>query len=193
MEVVAGQEARARWAAARDFAELCELGARFIEGRLQFFPGWLAPLLDAESEPLEGRLARLNRAGFLTLASQPGRPPGPDHAGRTVSQRAFVTGFAAAGTARRLEQLGVASDLYVASFAAHEQGGYRVPVGVCAGEAFCWSGYAAGPEELDLFEEHVDPGAWRALAECRYVCALDPVWGRDDTLWPALSAALEPG
>src|SRR5205809_465326 len=61
------------WKRAASFAELCELGARFVESRVRSFPGWGAPLLDAESIPLIPRLARLNRAGLLTLASQPAR------------------------------------------------------------------------------------------------------------------------
>jgi hypothetical protein len=90
-----------RWRAARSLEELCELGARFVEGRLGCFPGWGAEALDVESDELSATLARLNRSGLLTLCSQPGRI---DPA-RALEQRAFVGGFATSAAVARLARL----------------------------------------------------------------------------------------
>jgi hypothetical protein len=92
------------WRRARDYVDLCECAARFAEGRLTSFPGWGAPGLDAESQPLAALLAGLCRAGFLTTASQPGtaiarqgyqqqRKKSPDvHAQKAMEKLGIKTG-----------------------------------------------------------------------------------------------------
>jgi hypothetical protein len=185
-------EAEAAWRRARTFAELCALGARFIEGELPLFPGWLATDIDEETDPLVRYLGAFNRAGFLTLASQPGRPFAPGHDDRVCAQRAFVTGFATEIAARGLEQLALATDLYVAVYAVDERGGYRVPVGTRGGVPYIWSGYAAGAEELELFEEHVSGEGLAALSQARYVSVIDLAWGRRRHLWSHLARVLCP-
>ena len=96
MEALDARESQALWLAARSFDDLCRLGARFCRGEIAAFPGWMAPELDDESGVLAPMLARLCDAGFLTLASQPGRPARPAHDGKPCVQRAFE---------RRLEAL----------------------------------------------------------------------------------------
>lgn len=184
--------AESLWRAARTFAEACELGARFVEGELPFFPGWLAPELDPESDPLVPCLAALNRAGMLTLASQPGRALGPDGDGPPRAQRAFVTGFAGADLARRIEACALGVPLFVAAFEARERGGVRLPVGVLAGEPYLWTGYGAGPDELRILRPCVGAEALRELAQARYVCVADLAWEARDLLWDVLSGVVAP-
>ena len=70
------------WLTAQSYAELCALGARFLEGDLDAFPGWGAADTDEETDAIEDLLAAWCRAGFLTVASQPGEPDEPGHDGR---------------------------------------------------------------------------------------------------------------
>ncbi|TDJ72511.1 MAG: hypothetical protein E2O39_06545 [Planctomycetota bacterium] len=185
-------EAEAAWRRAPTFAELCALGARFIEGELPLFPGWLATDIDEETDPIVPYLAAFNRAGFLTVASQPGRPFAPGHDDRVCAQRAFVTGFATEAVALELERIALATELLVTVYAVEERGGYRVPIGTRGGTPYLWSGYAAGREELELFEQHLSADGLAALSRTRYACVVDLAWGRRELLWTHLACALCP-
>lgn len=168
---------RSSWKRAQSFDELCELGARFVEGRESFFPGWGAEQLDAESEPLVPVLAALNRAGFLTLASQPGTLAGVDG----CEQRAFVSGFCRASEARSLRRLGARS------FRRGERGRAGVAVTRRAGSARVLAGHNAFESELELFRGQVGERALAQLSECVYWSLWDPVFGREEWLWRKLA------
>jgi hypothetical protein len=168
---------RSSWKRARSFEELCELGARFVEGREAFFPGWGAPRLDAESEPLVPVLAQLNRAGFLTLASQPGTRNGVDG----CEQRAFASGFCRAREARALRALAARC------FRRGERGRAGVAVSRRGGRARVLAGHNAFESELELLREHVGAAAFGELARCVYWSIWDPVWGREEWLWRRLA------
>ncbi len=170
---------RSSWKRAQSFPELCELGARFIEGRERIFPGWGAPQLDAESLPLVPVLAELNRAGFLTLASQPGTLLGVDG----CEQRAFASGFCRAADARRLRRVGARC------FRCGDRSRAGVAVTRKAGRARVLAGHNAFASELELFRGAVGEQALAQLAECVYWCAWDPVWGREEVLWQKLERA----
>ena len=64
---------RKRWASARTPADVGELTAQWLEGRIASQPGY-APGCgpDPETADLTGVLAACNRAGFITDTSQPG-------------------------------------------------------------------------------------------------------------------------
>jgi len=182
---------RAVWRAARTFAELCERGARFLEGRLPSFPGWGAAAPDAETDAAAPLLARANRAGLLTLASQAGRAERAAD-GRAERRRAFVLGFAPAALAERLRAR-LEPDLWVRSFAAREAGGERIVVAERGDEPFLFAGYGAGPDELEIFADWLAPDALAELIETQLVWVVEPHWNRDDRLWQRLAGALEVG
>jgi hypothetical protein len=50
-EQAASRAAEQAWREAASFAELRALGARFVAGELDFFPGWGAPATVACPEP----------------------------------------------------------------------------------------------------------------------------------------------
>jgi methylenetetrahydrofolate reductase (NADPH) len=93
--------------------DVAEIFARYVEGRVPHIP-WSEGPLQAESFLIQGKLARLNRAGFFTINSQPavnGAPashkvfgwgPGPN--GR-VYQRAYCEGFCSPQTLGRLRSV----------------------------------------------------------------------------------------
>jgi hypothetical protein len=177
---------RAAWLAARTFEDLCRLGAAFVEGRNTYFPGWGWPVLDEESDEIAAPLAALQRAGFLTLASQPGRAPRAGHDGAPEAQRAFVCGCACDAAARALERGAAEPGLAIAIFRRGETGGARIPVSRRGGIAHAFAGYSAFEEELECFEGSLSPAAMRALEGSSYVSAIDLVWGRSSTLWSEL-------
>ncbi len=168
---------RSSWQRAQGFDELCELGARFVEGRERCFPGWGAPRLDAESLPLVPALARLNRAGFLTLASQPGTLHGVDG----CEQRAFASGFCSSAAARKLR--GLQARCY--------RRGTRSRAGVAVsrrgGRARVYAGHNAFESELELFAGAVGARALAELERGVYWSIWDPVWGREEWLWQKLA------
>jgi hypothetical protein len=180
---------RAAWREARTFADLCALAAGFVEGELDFFPGWNAPDLDAESDEIASYLARLCRAGFLTTASQPARE----------EQRAFVAGFAPPALALRLLRAQREADLVVVTFgagcdpdAAHEREPvslHRLP-GIEEGIAHAFAGHDAREEEIACFEDHVTGAALDELRGQAWVSAHDRRWGRPDALWDQLLRAV---
>src|SRR5262249_20849374 len=167
--------------------DLCALGARFVEGELPLFPGWGSPTLDDESDAIARDLAALNRAGFLTVASQPGRE-GED------PQRAFVCGVAEPGLARRIARAargGAASGggLECAVFGPGESGGTKVPVSLHAGEARVFAGHADFEAELECFREHLGREGLEALSRASWISVFDPAFGRKDLLWIVLRNA----
>lgn len=168
---------RSSWKRARDFDELCELGARFVEGRERCFPGWGAPRLDAESGPLVPVLAALNRAGFLTLASQPGTPAGVDG----CEQRAFASGFCRAADAPALRRLGARG------FRRGDPSRAGVAVSRKRGRARVLAGHNAFEEELALFRGVLGAQALAELERGAYWSIWDPVWGREEWLWRRLA------
>jgi len=172
-----GAVGRKNWMRAQSFTELCELGARFVEGRETFFPGWGAPRLDAESLPLVPLLARLNRAGALTLASQPGTLAGVDG----CEQRAFASGFCRARDARALRRIGART------FARGARGRAGVAVSRKHGRARVLAGHNAFESELELFRDALGPRAFEELERCVYWSAWDPRWGREEVLWQKLA------
>lgn len=185
-----GEAAREAWRAARTFDDLCRLGAAFVEGENAFFPGWGWPVLDEESLAIVPHLATFQRAGLLTLASQPGQAPRASHDGSAHEQRAFVCAFADERAARALAALPDDPEISIAFFRRGESGGARTPVATRGGIAHAFAGDSAFEEELECFADHLSREALQALERATYVSAIDLVWGRNSKLWSRLSQAL---
>ncbi len=183
------QDPARAWQEARTFGELCALAKRFLHGELAYFPGWMAPDIDEETDALVPYLSAATQAGLLPTASQPGACPAKSHDGKPWKQRAFVVGFASPDFVEDLQARCAPTDLEVRSFEATASGGEPVACGVQGDREYLWIGTGQGPEELDLFAEAVHPMALRALRAMRYLCVWDPEWGRDELLWPILAGS----
>ena len=179
--------AERKWQTARTFGDLCQLAERFLEGDLPYFPGWMAPDIDEETDALVPYLVAACRQGLLPTASQPGACPAWSHDGRPWKQRAFVVGFATPAFERALFHRCEGTELKLRSFGALESGGEPVTCGVQGEREYLWIGTGQGPDELELFAGAVNPAALRELRTTRYLCCWDPEWGRDDRLWPILA------
>jgi hypothetical protein len=156
---------RKLWASARTLDDLCELTAA-------------------------------NRAGFLTDGSQPGRggvlQSGP--LTREGCQRAAVSGYAAADVLARLRSAAVGTGLiFEAHLAARRRTSYRhaVVVTLDAGKPFTWFGATLSRSDLSFEYETCHKDARNAVREAWQVTIIDPVYGRNDVLWPALAELAE--
>lgn len=174
---------RRKWASARSLSDLGELTAQWLEGRIASQPCYVeneGP--DPETQHLIPVLARVNRAGFVTHSSQPGRE----------NQRAAVTGFARQERAWSLEDALLDTELVVYThrirrsvfLSDEENDGMCVTMaGVTALTRF---GHSMDREYVELVLEEVGEGALEEAVNGRQVSVIDPVWGRDDLLWPLL-------
>lgn len=174
-----------RWRDARSFAELCELGARFAEGELACFPGWGWDALDVESDPLRATLARVNRAGLLTLCSQ----PGARDAARSLEQRAFVCAFTEPALAEHLARLARGFELRIVR--ADDAEREPVPVTLEHGLVRVAIGGLAHAAERECFEDALAPALLAELVSRPLVCAWSAEFGPETTFWPALLCALD--
>ncbi len=177
----------ARWLAARTLADLGELTAQWLEGRLASHPTYGGGP-EAETAPIVPVLAACNRAGFVTENSQPGELP--DAHGN--AQRASVSGFIGlADLAELVHAIAGTGAIVVAHAGAGQEDSHdaQVVITLDAGEEFTWEGARLGLSELHYhYDDWCHPDAVTALADAWQVSLIDPEWGRNDVLWHALEA-----
>jgi hypothetical protein len=185
---------RKRWASAQTLAGLGELTALWLEGGIGEHPCY-AGGPDPETAALVPVLARLNRSGLITIASQPGRD-GTGPGGARWRQRAAVECFAA-GTAAARALGGLAARAGAACIAHspdslprwHYRTSREAVVTLRGGEDYTWFGM-----QLSRRDIRSSRAGWGicgrpvtgALCRAWQVTLVDMEWGRDDVLWPAL-------
>lgn len=176
------------WRQATTLAAAGELTARWLEGKSQYQAGTLAPSFDAETGPIAGQLAEINRSGLFTKESQPGLPPGARHA-----QRQYVTGFCSPESARLLLQLSTQTEIVAVAHAPGEMSSASIPVTLDGDEVVTVLGTSESPiesEQIRDWAEESNETLALVLADSWYVELLDPVWGRNQRLLPAVLETL---
>jgi hypothetical protein len=183
---------RELWASARTLADLGGMTAQWIEGTLSSQPGYCGPS-DIEDPAMIPVLAKLNRAGFKTIASQVGET------GPGWEQCAAVEGFAAARLAFRLAQAAGSAGL---DYVLHDpvtlpRWRYRYHSAVIVTRR---NGHPHTTFGAQLPRRHIRDGwigygichqdAVHALCQAWQVTVIDPEWGRPDLLWPVLAGAV---
>ncbi|MBL1086805.1 AAA family ATPase [Streptomyces actinomycinicus] len=184
---------RARWRSARSIADLAELTALWLEGRIASHPGVMPNCgPDEETTHLVQVLALANRAGYLTDNSQPGiAEPGFD--GRWWAQRAAVTGWVCrdrAGIDLANRIIGPAREAGLVVCAdSHRHG---VTVTSVDGRDYTTFGALLSKRDLrTLWPAHlIHRDLFRQLHSAIQLTVIDPEWGRDDVLWDVLAKAL---
>lgn len=181
------------WKKAQSVAELGSLMADWLEGRIR-----TAPLIvgddgpDDETRHLIPILAACNRAGFVTTCSQPGHPPERGHDGRMWRQRAAVEGWVA--DRRLLDRLRAGAKRAGIDVIAHQPGVKwhdGIPVTDADREPYTWFARTDGHRKQIAYEwGGVGGRAVRELRKSTYLTLIDPVWGRDNRLWPVLQQAI---
>src|SRR5699024_1982089 len=133
------------WSAARTLGDLAAATIEFLVGDLQMTPLHLGPP-DTESWALISDLVAMNRAGFITLGSQPGSIDEPTRS----AQRAYVVGICNESTAARIENDLLADDLVVIALAPGSDSCSSIVVTVDDGAPFTFlGGWSVG--DLDRF------------------------------------------
>jgi len=189
------------WHEAESLLNLGELGAQWLEGKIDHLPAYGGTAPDPETEPLIPALAALNRAGFFTENSQPGELT--DH----LWQRATVSGFCDEELAIRIHhaiaQTGLIGFICLPdakneilpipvtldrSDSPPDDGQEQIAPGV---KIHTWTGCPADAESIDHFYvSELSPAAVAVLHNSWQLEIVDPVWGRNDLLWPVLVSAV---
>jgi hypothetical protein len=174
------------WSDARSMADLRELTIRWLRGELDETPGYFGPPAP-ETARLVDTLVAYNALGLLTDQSQPAEP-----LVEGSSQRANVSGFCDLETAARIEAGLLETELVVVT---HEPPRWAIPCTVAitmrCGRAFTWDGGAQGASDiLHTWGRICDGNALGELLMAWQVTVIDPVWGRQDHLWPRLLEVL---
>ncbi|MGN7149579.1 DUF6919 domain-containing protein [Arthrobacter sp. SAFR-179] len=181
-------EDRGVWRQATTLEAAGELTARWLEGGSSYQPGHFAAGSDDETKPIAAALAELNRNGLFTRESQPGIRVGD------AAQRQYVTGFCSAGTAGSLLALSTRTELVTVAHAPGEASSAAIPVTLAGPEITTVLGSSENPVEEDQIRDWADEtndALALLLADSWYVEILDPVWGRNDVLLPAVLVALK--
>ncbi|MDQ0771257.1 hypothetical protein QF031_004006 [Pseudarthrobacter defluvii] len=181
-------EDRGVWRQATTLEAAGELTARWLEGGSSYQPGHLAAEFDDETKPIAKVLAELNRNGLFTKESQPGIRAGG------AAQREYVTGFCSAAAAHHLLALSARTDLVTVAHAPGEASNAAIPVTIAGTEITTVLGSSENPvEEAQIrdWAEETNDSLALLLADSWYVEILDPVWGRNDVLLPAVLQALK--
>lgn len=193
---------QARCRAAAGWADLGELTACWLEGSLASRPGHqpnTGP--DPETLPHVSELAAVNRAGFLTISSQPGAALEVGTDGASFLQRAAVEGLVEdPRVLRRLTTLAHSAGLLTA---VHQPVGAgtrhdrrtrrRAQQGIEAtlrnGRNQTDFGALLGRRTLAVIWPGCSRAAHAALRRATHVTLVDPEWAPNETLWTVLAEA----
>ena len=174
------------WESATTLPELGELTAQWLEGRIasqpDYAPGY-GP--DPETEDLIPVLTAANRAGYVTIGSQPGEDcTGYD--GAHWRQRAAVEGFADDRTLERLwAWMATAAPEVTVTWS--KPTAWSVSVTEREGRRYTGFGTVMSAAQIEDAYAECSPPAIAALQEAWQVTIVDPEWGRNDRLWLALA------
>jgi hypothetical protein len=179
---------RKLWAQTRTLADIGELTAQWLEGRIASVPGYCGAPAE-ETASLVPVLAAANRAGFVTDSSQPGE------SGDGWEQRAAVQGYADDATLERLRQActGHPEIRAIVNRAPRYRIRYKTatPVTRSNGRDYTWFGASLSRRHLsDSWTGYGECGdeAVDAVCDAWQVTLADIEWGREDSpLWAVLA------
>ena len=180
-------EDKGAWRQAITLAAAGELTARWLEGKSEYQAATFTVRYDAETAPIAAELSALNRSGLFTKESQPGLRTGDS------AQRQYVTGFCSAEAAVELLALSTRTELVTVAHAPGEASSAAIPVTLDGDDVVTVLGSSETPVEEEQIRDWADETNETLallLADSWYVEILDPVWGRNDVLLPAVLAAL---
>ena len=183
-------EDKGAWRQATTLDAAGELTARWLEGKSEYQPATFSARYDDETESIAVELAAVNRSGLFTKESQPGLRT------EATAQRQYVTGFCSAETAAGLLALSTRSELVTVAHAPGEASSASIPVTLDGGEVVTVLGSSENPVSEDQIRDWADEtneSLALLLADSWYVEILDPAWGRNNVLLPAVLTALTAG
>lgn len=188
------------WHSASTLADVGQLTARWLEGDLPAVPGYFGPP-DEETLPLVPVLAALNRGGFVTSSSQPGRA-GRDRDGILWEQRAAIEGFTGPVLTHRIAEAARRAGLTVITHNPAWLPRWRIRYGqvlpVTRRDGEDVTSFGAARPRRYLRDSWTGYGACHraavdAVCSAWQVTVIDPQWGRQDLLWSVLTGAVTGG
>ncbi|GHH56164.1 DUF6919 domain-containing protein [Streptomyces candidus] len=185
---------RARWRSAETLHDLGALVASWLVGDIASQPGYqprYGP--DEETRHLLPVLTAVNRLGYVTDCSQPGESRvGVD--GQWWEQRAAVSGLV--GDRQLRDRLVAAAEsaglLVVQHDTTPREHAEGIPVTFSRGRSYTFFGrFMAARDLLTLWPADLisAPALGTVLSAWQFTI-IDPVWGRDDVLWEALTGVV---
>lgn len=182
---------RRAWQSATTVTDLGQLTARWLTGDIKTMAGYVPNTPpDEETADLIPTLAAVNAAGFLTDCSQPGLDE-PGHDGARWQQRAAVTGFIAdENLLERIRRAAADAGLIVIIHRLGDPDGWCAPgytlVTLRDGQPYTAFGELIGADDLKATWSGVGATARQAITAAAQVTLADPLYGRNDRLWPLL-------
>jgi hypothetical protein len=177
------------WQDAETFAELCALSEKFVLGQLALTPNHGGPRMP-ETREIGPALAHANRAGFLTIGSQPGEDPEEHHGWR---QRAGVEGHA---NDEVLDKLGsIFADLRPHRIHMNVQGTYPwrndysthvLVTGHVSGQEFTHFGARFSRKQLRFIWDGIQTHLIKEILGMHTITIIDKKWGPETLLWERL-------
>ncbi|MBB4985006.1 DUF6919 domain-containing protein [Streptomyces nymphaeiformis] len=178
------------WRDAQSIADLGRTMADWLEGRIPARPGYFDSRPDTETSRLITTLAVLNRAGFVTVDSQPGEE-GPGYDGAHWRQKAYVEGYIDDRGPLLPKILRAADTNGLSVIRASRKPAVPVPFADRDGQPVAGITTKYPRNQLAREWDGIGRRAFRDLrAHSVHLIAYDPVWGRDDRLWTALMGAV---
>lgn len=166
------------WNRARTVADLGNLMADWLEGRISKRPGYCGGETDPETRALLPTLIAVNRAGFVTDNSQPGCDEVVQ--GKRWVQRAAVDGWIGdEALYRRLVTGARRMGLTVAD-------GRAVIATEWGGRPHTAFGEGGALRDLRVTWQGTSREAFAAIQQAHHVAIIDPQWGPSDRLWRLL-------
>lgn len=179
------REDRRRWQEAVTLANLGQLMALWLEGRIGSWPGYASNCPpDEETQHLIRPLAAMCRAGFVTVQSQPGLA-GPDYQGKDWRQRAAVEGFVSdRALLARLQSAARSVDAEVSM-------DQPIVATTRAGRPYTAFGGRPSRGQMRCMWPVISKPAYAALEASTHLAIVAPEYGSaGERLWPALARAI---
>lgn len=178
------------WRNAGSIADLGRCMADWLEGRIPARPGYLDSRPDSETLHLVPSLVALNRGGIVTVDSQPGLT-GRGYDGAHWRQKAYVETFIDDRGPLLKRAVKAAESAGLAVIRNNRAPASPVPFTDRDGQPTAGITVKYPRNQLARDWEGTSRQVLRELrSHGTHLTFYDPVWGRDDRLWPALMGAV---
>ncbi|RSS59808.1 DUF6919 domain-containing protein [Streptomyces sp. WAC01280] len=181
------------WRDARSIPDLGHAMAGWLEGRIPSWPGYDGPFGQEETNGarhLVPTLIALNRAGFVTVNSQPGTE-GRGYDGAHWRQKAYLEGYLDDRSPFLVHVVRSVESAGMVVVRGTRRPARPIPFTDRDGEPVAGISVRLPRNQMAREWHGIGRQAMRDLRSRGVrLTLIDPIWGRDDRLWPALIGAV---